>query len=187
MLVPCLVIIYFQYFQVNGQSFAADTKINPKELKCLVCEKTVLEIDKAISQISPDKMIEIGGFRLDEEGNYHHKTVPQSKSELALSEVMETICDKMDNYIRALWKENGTLTLLSMTNEAGFMNPSWSDVDIIQDDDLNKSLKYNCEGIIEEYEERLIEYYLEGTEDIAKELCMQHTKLCGAKEPRDEL
>ncbi|CAH1970794.1 unnamed protein product [Acanthoscelides obtectus] len=143
MLVLYLLLVSFQYFRVNGQSFASNTKINPKELKCLVCEKTVLEIDRAISKISPDKMVEVGGFRLDGEGNYQHKTVPQSRSELALSEVMETICDKMDNYIRAIWKENGTLTLLSMTSEDGLMNPNWSDVDIIQDDDLNKSLKYN--------------------------------------------
>lgn len=107
-----------------------------------VCEKSLQEITNEVKKFDPNKKVDVGGYRLDIDGNYKHKAVPQAKSELALSELIEGICDKMDNYIRAKWKENGTLTLLSMVSEDGMMNPDWSNVDIIQDDDLNKSLKY---------------------------------------------
>jgi hypothetical protein len=48
----------------------------------------------------------------------------------------------MDDYVRATWKSNGTLTLLKLITDEGQMNNAMSDVDLIQDDDLNKSLKY---------------------------------------------
>lgn len=59
-----------------------------------------------------------------------------------LSELMDTICEKMDNYVRATTKTSGQLTLLKLMTEEGGMNPNISDVDIIQDSDLNKSLKF---------------------------------------------
>lgn len=84
----------------------------------------------------------MGGHRLDVDGNYKHKSIAQAKSELHLSELIDGVCNKMDNYIRALWKSNGTLTLFAMLNPDGIMNADFDSVDIIQDEDLNKSLKY---------------------------------------------
>lgn len=55
---------------------------------------------------------------------------------------MEQICHKMDDYVRGLWKSNGTLTILKMVSAKGQMNPYMSQVEFVQDDDLNKSLKY---------------------------------------------
>lgn len=68
--------------------------------------------------------------------------MPQAKSEIFLSELIDDICDKMDDYVRATWKSNGQLTLLRMMGHDGQMNSDMSRVDIIQDGDLNKSLKY---------------------------------------------
>ena len=48
----------------------------------------------------------------------------------------------MDDYVRATWKTNGTLTLLKLITDDGKMNSDMAEVDLIQDDDLNKSLKY---------------------------------------------
>lgn len=71
-----------------------------------------------------------------------HKMVSQSKSEIHLSDLADTICNKMDDYVRAKWKSNGQLTVLRLIEPSGGMNPDISEVDIIQDGDLNKSLKY---------------------------------------------
>lgn len=92
----------------------------------------------AVNKLDPNKKVDVGGHRLDEDGNYKQKEVPQSKSELVLSELIEKVCDRMDDYIRAFWKENGTLTLISMVDGIGMFDK----LDIVQDDDLNKSLKY---------------------------------------------
>lgn len=100
------------------------------------------ELDEEIQKIDPKKKIEIGGYRLDDKGNAKMKTVPQAKSEVYLSEMVDKICDKMDDYVRATWKTTGQLTLLRLMDKSGGMNPDMSRVDIIQDGDLNKSLKF---------------------------------------------
>lgn len=48
----------------------------------------------------------------------------------------------MDDYAKARFKSNRTLTVLKLTSAGGGMNPAMSAVDFIQDGDLNKSLKH---------------------------------------------
>lgn len=48
----------------------------------------------------------------------------------------------MDDYAKARYKSSGRLTVLKMTTASGGMNPEMSNVDFIQDGDLNKSLKH---------------------------------------------
>lgn len=50
--------------------------------------------------------------------------------------------DKMDDYAKARFKANRTLTVMRLTLADGGMNPGMSAVDFIQDGDLNKSLKH---------------------------------------------
>ena len=64
-----------------------------------------------------------------------------STSEVHLSELLDSICKKMEDYVRATYKSNGKLTLLKLMTDNG-MNPLMKEVDIIQDGDLNKSLEY---------------------------------------------
>lgn len=95
-------------------------------------------MNTSINKLDPNKKVDVGGHRLDKDGNFKQKEVPQSKSELVLSELIEQVCDRMDDYIRAFWKSNGTLTLISVVDGMGMFDK----LDIVQDDDLNKSLKY---------------------------------------------
>lgn len=103
-----------------------------------VCEKSIYELTTAVSKLDPNRKVEVGGHRLDKDGNFRQKEVSQTKSEMVLSELIEKVCDRMDDYIRAFWKSNGTLTLLSMVDGLG----QFDKLDIVQDDDLNKSLKF---------------------------------------------
>lgn len=107
-----------------------------------VCQASLEELDDEIRKIDPKKKVDIGGYRLDASGNAKMKSVPQAKSEVHLSELIDKVCDKMDDYVRATWKSNGQLTLLRLMDKNGGMNPDMSHVDIIQDGDLNKSLKF---------------------------------------------
>lgn len=106
-----------------------------------MCKASLQELDEKIKKIDPSKTVDVGGYRLDADGNYRQKTVSQAKSEIHLSELIDEVCEKMDDYVRATWKVNGTLTILKLITDEG-MNPDMSNVDIIQDDDLNKSLKF---------------------------------------------
>lgn len=48
----------------------------------------------------------------------------------------------MDDYARARLKSTGKLIVLKMITDQGTMNPLMSEVDFVQDEDLNKSLKH---------------------------------------------
>ncbi|XP_044265999.1 protein seele [Tribolium madens] len=156
-------------------------KIDAQELRCLVCKTSLDELHKAVNKIDPTKTVDVGGYRLDSDGNYRHKSVSQAKSEVHLSEMIEDICTKMDDYVRATWKSNGTLTLLKLITEDGKMNNDMSEVNLVQDDDLNKSLKYYCEGIMEELEENIIKHFQSDTKDIHKKVCVEESAICGKK------
>lgn len=106
-----------------------------------MCEASLKELDLKIKNIDPDKVVDVGGYHLDVGGNYKKKVKQQAKSEIYLSDYVDEVCNRMDDYVRATWKENGSLMILSLLTEAG-MNPLMSEVDVIQDDDLNKSLKF---------------------------------------------
>lgn len=67
--------------------------------------------------------------------------MPVSRSETHLSEILDGICQKMDDYAKARKKSNGQLTMIKLVVD-GALNPESSNVDFVQDDDLNKSLKY---------------------------------------------
>ncbi|RZB89866.1 canopy -like 1, partial [Asbolus verrucosus] len=153
-------------------------KIDVKELRCLVCKASLDELNKAVNKIDPSKKVDIGGYRLDPDGNYKHKSVSQAKSEIHLSELIEEVCSTMDDYVRATWKSNGTLTLLKLITEDGNMNSAMSEVDIVQDDDLNKSLKYYCEGIMEEEEEHIIKHFQIDSQNIHRKVCVQDSAIC---------
>ncbi|KAJ9586279.1 hypothetical protein L9F63_020073 [Diploptera punctata] len=157
-------------------------EIDSKNIRCLVCRNVIEEIDNIIQKVDPKKTIEVGGYRLDAAGNQKQKTVSYARSEMHISEVLDTVCNKMDDYVRATYKTSGELTLLRIIGPDGQMNPELSRVDIIQDGDLNKSLKFYCEGIVEEYEENLMRLFGRDANNIDIKLCSQEAELCSHSE-----
>ncbi|KAK3908711.1 Protein seele, partial [Frankliniella fusca] len=103
--------------------------------------------------------------------------IPYALSEMHLSDSLETVCKGIDDYVRATRKDTGDLTLLKLIVD-GKMNPDMSEVDIIQDGDLNKSLKYYCDGIVEEYEEDIVRLFQKKETAVEDKLCQDVTKLC---------
>ncbi|KAF5307468.1 hypothetical protein FQR65_LT06823 [Abscondita terminalis] len=162
------------------------TKYDAKDLQCLICKATINELNDSVKKIDPARKVDVGGYRIDSRGNSKQKVVSEAKSEVHLSELADKVCDKMDDYVRATWKENGKLTLLKLIVD-GQMNPDSSLVDFIQDDDLNKSLKYYCEGFVDEHEDSIIEHFKSDPEDIVTNICYEETKLCVHTESRDEI
>lgn len=51
------------------------------------------------SKVDPRKRVEIGGYRLDTDGNTPKKAVKLSRSETYLTELMETICKCRKNFV----------------------------------------------------------------------------------------
>lgn len=107
-----------------------------------MCKATIDEMQAAIAKVDPKKRADVGGYRMDSSGHSVTRTVQYSKSETYLTELMENICESMDDYAKAKYKKTKQLTIMKMMTPGGGMNPEMSAVDFIQDGDLNKSLKH---------------------------------------------
>ncbi|XP_046399704.1 protein seele [Ischnura elegans] len=173
------VIIFFLH--IGASVLASD----PKVLKCLVCRKVVEEVEREIATVSPTKTIEVGSFRLDPHGNQKQKTVPYARSTVHLSEVLENICQKFSDYVKATYKSSGDLTILKLIDENGKMNSEMAEVDIVPDADLNKSLKFYCEGIVEEYEDDFLKHFAVDDKDVDIKLCSGVANLCDVSNNED--
>uniref|UniRef100_A0A0A1XHT4 Protein canopy homolog 2 n=1 Tax=Zeugodacus cucurbitae TaxID=28588 RepID=A0A0A1XHT4_ZEUCU len=150
-----------------------------QEVKCHVCKATVQELENAIAKEDPHKTVDVSGFRLDANGNSISKSVKLVKSEMYLTELMEKICDKMEDYVKATYKSNGKFTLLKMiVNDK--MNPESSLVDFVQDGDLNKSLGHYCLEILDDHEEIFIKAFQAPTlsDDLDSQICGAQASYC---------
>lgn len=172
---------------VSAQHPAA-RPISPKEVKCLVCKATMNEMELAVSKVDPKKKIDVGDYRLDATGDSKKKkTILYAKSEMYLTELMESVCDRMDDYAKARYKKNGRPVVLKMMTEMG-MNPEMSEVDFVQEGDLNKSLKHLCLEVVEDYEEDILKMFQQ--EDAVKDtdirLCSQVANICNEQPIEDD-
>lgn len=130
--------------------------------------------------------------------------VPLSQSEIYISDILDDICKKMTDYVRATKKSNNRLTIFNIMSQSGGMNPQMSKVDIIQDGDLNKSLehyvssvclylvqfdqyipvRYNlyvylqCSGIVEEFEDDIVSLYIDNIKNKKEKLCIGISNIC---------
>ena len=114
-----------------------------KTLKCLVCRAAISEFEAAIFKVDPKKMINSGSYRVKPDGSQKTATIPYARSQQHLTDLSEKICDRMEDYAQATWKKSGKPTLIRMINPDGNMNPDFSKVDVVNDEDLNTSLKFH--------------------------------------------
>jgi len=154
-------------------------ELDHREIKCGVCKATIQEMETAIAKVDPNKKVEVGGFRISSNGEATSKKIPLVKSEMYLTELMESVCDKMDDYARARFKKNGKLVILKLITDGG-MNPLMSEVDFVQDADLNKSLKHLCLEVLEEHDESIVQLFMEDEppKDAEYDICTKTTGFC---------
>jgi protein canopy 1/2 len=111
----------------------------------------------------------------------------------------------MDDYAKAKYKTNGKLTVLKMFLD-GAMNPLMSgriifkishysyfrnfisEVDFVQDQDLNKSLKHYCLEVLDEFDELFLEYFMaeQLSANVVEEICLERTKICASYNSGDD-
>lgn len=172
----------YLFFALLLPCLAVDTS----QLKCQVCCRLVEEIQRNVSSVDPSIVVQVANFRLDGNGNQPKRTVPLARSQMYLTEVMDSVCEKMNDYVRATFKENGTLTVMPLLL-GGKMNPLMNEVDVIQDSDLNKSLQYYCEEIVNDIEDDLITKIKSEDEHVVYSICTEVAQLCPIKGSRTEL
>jgi len=157
---------------------AEPKEVDLKHVKCLVCRASMDELENEILKTNPNKLVEVGNFRMDAEGNTIHKKVPLGQSETHISILLDSICDKLTDYVRGTRKSDNQLVIFNLMSPSGGMNPIMSEVDIIQDGDLNKSLQHYCSAIVEEYEDDIISLYVNNVQKKKKEFCTKISGIC---------
>lgn len=160
-----------------------------KRVKCLTCQATVDEIRIAQAKVDPKKKAEVKSGRLTLDGTPSGTLIELRKSEQYFTELFEGddgICKTMDDYAKAKFKSNGRLTVLKMMTDTG-MNPLMSEVDFVQDQDLNKSLKHYCLELLDEFDEIFLEYFMADSlpSDVVDKICSERTRVC-SEEAEDE-
>lgn len=68
--------------------------------------------------------------------------IPLGRSETHISILLDNICEKLTDYVRATRKSDKQLIIFNLMSPSGGMNPIMNEVDVIQDGDLNKSLQH---------------------------------------------
>lgn len=94
-----------------------------------------------IKKTNPGAIFSKSSYRIDDPVV---KSKPLVKSETYLTEAMEDACKKMDNYVRAWYRNTQELTLMNLMDgdNENQMNPDVSEVEFVQDGDLNRSLPH---------------------------------------------
>ncbi|XP_008318324.1 protein canopy homolog 2 [Cynoglossus semilaevis] len=157
-----------------------------QDMRCGACRALVDEMDWAISQIDPKKMIQTGSFRINPDGSQSIREVPLARSEGNLLELMESICERMEDYGEHTDPSTNRKTYIRIKSRSGEpMDLSEASLDTR----VTSSFKFACETIVEHHEDELIEFFAHETDNVKDKLCSKRTDLCdhALKIPRDEL
>lgn len=147
------------------------------ELKCLVCENLISEMDKAVRKVNPKTEMNVGSIN-------SNKKIQYLRSETHLTDVMDLLCKNFEEYAEATYKDTGKRTIIRFLDEHGNMDPDMSKVDFVQTEDLNKGLKFYCQLIVEEHEDHIFEaFHDEGptTQELIDTICHSENAPCSPK------
>ncbi|XP_005986291.1 protein canopy homolog 2 [Latimeria chalumnae] len=177
-------ILYLCIFLVLWLHKASARK--SQDLYCGACRALVDELEWEILKVDPKKTIQTGSFRINPDGSQSITEVPYARSEGHLTEVLERICEKMQEYGEKVEPSTHRKTYVRVLSRDGKkMDLSGTKFD----GDVTSALKFACESIAEEYEDELIEFFSHEAENVKDRLCSKRTDLCdhALHIPHDEL
>ncbi|XP_056129936.1 protein canopy homolog 2 [Lampris incognitus] len=166
-LAPCVVLCLFM---TVGQGSRQG-----QDIKCGACRALVDEMGWAISQIDPKKMIQTGSFRINPDGSQSIREVPLARSEGNLLELMDGVCERMQDYGELVDSSTSRKSYLRVTSRNG------EAMDLTEaklDSRVTSSLKFACETIVEQHEDEIIEFFAHETDNVKDKLCSKRTDLC---------
>ncbi|KAM4587780.1 protein canopy homolog 2 isoform 2-T2 [Odontesthes bonariensis] len=147
-----------------------------QDVRCGACRALVDEMEWAISQTDPKKMIQTGSFRINPDGSQSIREVPLARSEGNLLELMESVCESMGDYgersTDPSTSRKSYIRLKSRTGEAMDLSEA------TLDSRVTSSLKFACETIVEQHEDEIIEFFAHETDNVKDKLCSKRTDLC---------
>ncbi|XP_053872992.1 protein canopy homolog 1 isoform X1 [Malaclemys terrapin pileata] len=173
-----LLLLTFSSNNVEGEQ--------DQEVFCGACKALVDELLYDIRKVNPKRTVDVGSFRISLDGTQERSKVPLAKSETYLTEVLENICDRMNDY---------QLQVDPQTQKRTFKRfAPRKDEKIYADfkkfyfySDAYKPLKFACESIIEEYEDEIFSLIAQEADYLADKLCSEKSGLCEESATHTEL
>ncbi|KAM9514667.1 protein canopy homolog 2 isoform 2-T2 [Guaruba guarouba] len=145
-----------------------------QDLHCGACRALVDELEWEIAQVDPRKTIQMGSFRINPDGSQSVVEVPYARSEAHLTELLERVCERMQEYGERLDPGTQRRSYVRVLSRDG-TKLELSGVSI--HGDVASSLKFACESIAEEYEDELIEFLSHEADNVKDRLCSKRTGL----------
>ncbi|XP_065839094.1 protein canopy homolog 2-like [Oscarella lobularis] len=158
----------------------ARAKNERKELLCAACQVLIEEVEWAVEDTDPKKKLQVGSFRVDPEGKQRGSyEVPYAGSETHLTELLEEVCEKMTSYALSTDQTTGRKSYVRTSSRRGepvtLSNISMSG-------ETAEKLKRDCETVVEDLEEEIIDVFKAKEKNPGKILC---TSYCSTE--RDDL
>ncbi|XP_072296667.1 protein canopy-1 [Eucyclogobius newberryi] len=148
-------------------------------LYCSACRAIVDEMSFSISQIDPKKTINVGSFRLSPDGTVKDKKVPLARSEVHLSELLDAVCDHMNDYALHHDPETQEKRYRRFAPRGGQDMGDLPDFKNFQFEGPEaNALKFACESVREELEDDIITLLKDQTDHVEQELCGPGTGYC---------
>ncbi|XP_069504046.1 protein canopy homolog 1 isoform X2 [Ambystoma mexicanum] len=172
-----IVLFQFGLFLLMPCSIQVEGKRDPV-LYCGACRALADELLHEISKVNPKKTVEVGSFRISPDGTQERNKIPLVKSEAYITEVLENICDRMNDYnlhVDPETKEKSYKRFAPRDDET----MASLDFDNFQfNPDASSALKYACESVAEEYEEDIVSLLTQEPGRLDDKLCIEKSGFC---------
>ncbi|XP_047225364.1 protein canopy-1 [Girardinichthys multiradiatus] len=161
-----------------------------KLLYCSACKAIVDELNHSISQVDPKMTINVGSFRLNPDGTMTDKKVPFARSETHLSELLDGVCNSMNDYALYVDPETHHKQYRRFAPRSSGSSGNFPDFKNFQFDgpEASNNLKFACETLVEELEDDIISLLGQDEGNVKEELCNRVSDYCeDDRQPNDEL
>ncbi|XP_068940596.1 protein canopy homolog 1 isoform X1 [Petaurus breviceps papuanus] len=148
-----------------------------RDVFCGACRALMDEVEYDVMKARQKKGVRVKSYRIRPDGTQERTKIPLAQSEAFLTEVLETICERMNDY---------KLEEDSETNARTFKRFAPRKGDKIYKEfkrfyfysDAYRPLKFACETIIEEYEDEIFSLIAQEADHLADKLCSEKSDLC---------
>ncbi|PAV88901.1 hypothetical protein WR25_02747 [Diploscapter pachys] len=132
----------------------------------------VKEMEEEIAKVDPKKMIDVGSFRLDPNGEQKGlQQVAFARSEGHLLDLIERVCDKAKEY---------KLTVNTLTGKAVYVHKDFTYLRGDESKGIRSKLQNACESFIESREDELLKLLREKRGDQTKHICTLELNVCSS-------
>lgn len=148
---------------------------------CGACKAVVDELSYEVDKVDPKKTIQTGSYRVDSSGKQSAKSRRYAGSETHMTELLETVCEKMRDYGTTTDPATGHRGYTRINTRPG---ESLTITNVNLSSGGSEELTNACHYVVGEHEEVIIDLYGDGLtqKEVENELCYEVTGYCAEYE-----